>query len=432
MTLNEKITAKQAELLAARDALVDLVAKSDDTDENAAAITEQTQAVEKLSADLDQLKSAEAAIQKSMSRTPSAAIVKSAPKHKGGNDLVKSALVTFEAFVKRVPVAQIAEERYGNDEAALAVIGNVTKAVQNPAMTNIQGYAEELTREAYGQFMDMLKPESVLPRLPLNSFSFDGATSLNIPYRDAVASPNMAGGFRAEGAPIRVGGLTLGKLVLTPKSLGVIGTFTNELFERSTPSVESVIQSAMISDTAAMLDTAFLGGTVASATAPGGILADAETAVSTGVTAADIIADLRGRVQALAGHNMGRRPVWIMNPARAWGLQLAMTAAGTPLLPEMTNNVLLGIPVVTSTIVPADKVYLVDGAEIFFAGGAPRFMATEMATIHEESVNPDPIDGASPVRSLYQTNSSALRVLWQLDWKVARTGAVQVIESAAW
>jgi HK97 family phage major capsid protein len=278
--------------------------------------------------------------------------------------------------------------------------------------------------------------------LPLNRFSFDGYNSLKIPMRNAAASPNLAGAFRAEGAPIRVGALSLGSMTLTPKSLGVIGTFSMELFERSTPNIEQVIREAMVSDTAAALDAAFLGNAAGTATVPAGILnglAGGNTAASAGTTSANIVTDLRARMQAMAAANMGRRPVWIMNPARAWGLQLALTAAGTPLFPEMANGTLLGIPVVTSTTVTAGSVFLIDCAEVFFAGGAPSFLGTDVATIHEEDTTPAQISTAgtpnvvaAPVRSLFQTNSAALRCMWNVDWAVARAGAVQHISAAAW
>jgi hypothetical protein len=229
-------------------------------------------------------------------------------------------------------------------------------------------------------------------------------------------------------------------MTLTPKSMGVIGTFTAELLERSTPSIEALIRDAMIQDTATALDTAFLGATAGSATVPAGIqtyATGANTAASAGATTADIITDVRGRLQQLMSQNLGRRPVWVMNPARWIGVQLSVTAAGTPAFPEAAAGTLMGYPVVTSTNVPAAIVYLIDAAEVGFAGGAPRFMGTEVATIHEEDTAPLPIvDGAGvaaqPVRSLFQTNSAALRCLWELDWTVMRPGAVQTLSAVAW
>jgi HK97 family phage major capsid protein len=220
--------------------------------------------------------------------------------------------------------------------------------------------------------------------------------------------------------------------------MGVISTFSNELFERSTPNILEVIRSAMVSDTAQALDVAFLSATAGTATVPGGIQAGVvapNTAASLGDTVADITADLRGRLQQMASLNLGRKPVWVMSPARAWGLQLATNAVGAVAFPEMASGSLIGIPVVTSTNVPADVVFLIDAAEVYFAGSAPRFLGTETATLHMEDTLPLEIVGsvtANPVRSLYQTNTAGIRAMWDLDWTVSRTGAVQTITGVAW
>jgi hypothetical protein len=145
--------------------------------------------------------------------------------------------------------------------------------------------------------------------------------------------------------------------------------------------------------------------------------------------------DLRGRLQQMASLNLGRKPVWIMNPARAWGLQLATNAVGAVAFPEMSSGSLIGVPVVTSTNVPADVVFLIDAAEVYFAGGAPRFMGTDVATLHMEDTTPLAINGgtpANPVRSLYQTNTAAIRAMWDLDWAMNRSGCVQTITAVAW
>lgn len=443
MKLSEQITAKQAELVAARDVLVDLTSKGD----NADAITEATANVEQLTAELDRLKAAEAAIEKSVARAVAKPNINSNPAAKVKDSekadlLIKSALVTFDAYVKRIPIEQSIEERYGDNEVVKAFVGATTKAAQNPAFTNVAGWAQELVREATAGFMDVLRADSVIPRIPMTRFDFAGANSIKIPQRAVAASPNLAGAFRAEGAPIRVGAMSLTSATLTPKSLGVIGTFSMELMDRSTPQIEALIRQAMIGDTAEALDTAFLSNTSGSTTVPAGLqtyASGSNTAASAGATTANIITDIRGRLQQLSSLNMGRRPVWIMNPARWYGVQLAVTAAGTPAFPEAAQGNLMGIPVVTSTNVPSAIVFLVDAAELAFAGGAPRFMGTEVATIHEEDTTPlaigtagTPATVAAPVRSLFQTNSAALRAVWEIDWAVLRTGAVQKLTGVAW
>jgi len=125
--------------------------------------------------------------------------------------------------------------------------------------------------------------------------------------------------------------------------------------------------------------------------------------------------------------------VWVMHPASAFSLTMLQTAVGSAAFPEMANNSLIGIPVITSTTCPADEIFLLDCADIVFAGGAPRFLASDVASIHEEDTDPLPlVDGsgtvAKPTRSLYQTYSSALRTVWYVDWAQLRDGAVVLIK----
>ena len=446
MKTSEKITAKQAELVAARDVLVDLQSKMADDQASQDAVVSATEMVTNLTKELDILKASEAAVEKSIARAVGKPAINSNPAARVKDSekadlLVKSALCAFEAYVKRVSVDSVVSGRYGDDEVIKTVVDVTTKAAQNPAFTNVAGWAQELVRDSYGAFMDLLRGVSVIPQIPMMSFQFDGSNSIKIPMRSS-SSPNLAGAFRAEGAPIRVGALALTSATLTPKSLGIIGTFSQELLDRSTPSIEQIIRNAMIQDTADSLDAAFLGSTAGSTTVPAGIQTYAtgsNTAASAGATTANIISDLRGRLQQMSSLNMGQRPVWVMNPARWYAVKLAVTAAGTLAFPEAAQNQLIGIPVVISTNVPSAVVFLVDASQIAFAGGAPRFLGTEIATIHEENATPAAIGTAAtpnvvaaPVRSLYQTNSAALRTVWELDWNVLRTGAIQTITATAW
>lgn len=441
-TISTRIQDAEEKLVTSRDQLFKAVEALDTAeDQNAAqaVVDTLTIQVESETKSLDNLMRAESAL---TVKAGSAPAINTTPgvnlKDSQKADLIfKSALVTFDAYCNRTSVDEALSKRYGDNEALKMVLNATSKAIQNPAMTNVPGYAQELVRDSYGAFMDLLRGESVVPRLPLNRYEFDGYASIKIPSRSAL-NPNLAAAFRAEGAPIRVGAINLTSQTLTPKSLGIIGTFTNELLERSTPSIEAIIRDAMIQDTAYMLDGAFLGATPGSPIAPAGMQTYAtgdNTAASNGNGNNDIIRDLRGRLTQMANQNMGRRLVWVMHPSRFMGVQMAMTATGAYQFPEAQNGQIMGVQVVTSTNVPSDVVYLLEAAEIGFAGGAPRFMGSEVSSIHEEYDTPLPLNGsvaATPVRSLYQTNSQSLRCLWSLDWTVMRPGAVGTITNVAW
>lgn len=451
MKLTEQIVAKQAAITAKKDALVAAIKAMEDNPTDETAISN----VDVLSTEIESETKSLESLQRAEQAFARQANVKSGHVNTEGNKgdhkdpvnlLVRSALCTFEAYVGRVPLEQVMQARYGTarDYEQTKAVAEllVMKAAQNPAMTSVATWAQELTQQAYGAFMDLLTPESVVANLPMNSFSFDGFNSIYIPTR-ANRSKTLAGAFRAEGSPIRVGGAVTGSTLLTPKSMGVIGTFTAEMFRRSTPNIEQLIRQWMIEDTSIALDGIYLGSAAGTAIQPAGIAYNlgANTAASSGNTQADITADARAMLQRMAAAQVGRRPYWIMDPQRLIGLQTALTPTGTLAFPSAQNKVFMGYPVVTSLNVPDSEVFLVDCAEINFAGGVPTFMGTEVATLHEEDADPLPIaTGASgagaitaaPVRSLFQTNSSALRTMWELDWTVVRSGAVQQLTGVAW
>lgn len=477
MTLAERITAARAALVSTKDALTALATKDDLTPEEIARMEELTAQAEKQANDLAVLERTEKALAlhahpvtpgepapaTTPATTPAAraaapAVIAARPRVRNAVDvLIRSAVVALERNVTSEAPESIIARRYPGamevEETYRLLTGNqVTRAATPPAMTNVAGWAQELVREGYGAFMEALEPMSVVPRLPLDRFEFDGFAKITIPARANTYpdEPNLAAAFRAEGAPIRVGRTTLSSQYLTPKSMGVIGTFTKELLRRSTPNIEDAIRRWMLNDTARMLDAAFLSAFAGNALRPAGLqagIAAGDTAASGGNTGTDILNDLKGRLQAMSAKGLGSSPVWVMNTKHVFGVQMATTPTGDRQFPDAANGTLGGIPVVASRNVPIGIVFLIDAAEVAFAGGAPVFEGSDVATIHEESGDPNTdeitgatvkpiVDGAgvvaAPVRSLFQTNSAALKALWELDWKVLRAGAVQTITGVGW
>lgn len=477
MTLAEKIAAAKAALVTKKDALQVLtnkmtaLAEGDDPDEaDVVQIEELSGGIEKAVESLAILEKAEAALARGAQPAGSEGGGRTAPavatgghlKRKGSCELlVRSAIAAFESHVTHRPIEDVISTRWPQslevaETSKLLAFGQVNKAAQNPAMTNVAGWAAELVRDSYSAFMELLLTESIVPQIPMARHEFDGFGKIVIPTREpGAAGQNLAGAFRAEGAPIRVGRGNVGKKELTPKSMGVIGTFTKELLRRSTPNIEQLVRDWMVTDTAEVLDSIYLDAVAGDAIRPAGIrngLAAGNTAASTGNTAAQIQADIRARLTAMTTARLGSRPVWLMNPARLWGVAMSLTAAGDKAFPEAsaTPPRLAGIPVLTSLNVPADVVFLVDAAYVTFAGGAPTFEGTDVATIHEDdgAPNADGVTGdtvlpiatgaagagvvATPVRSLFQTHSAAVKAVWEIDWAVLRAGAVQTITAVGW
>lgn len=453
MSLADKIKLAEAELVSTKDQLTEAtktLEEDESSEETLALVEELSDKVEKQANSLAAFRRAEQALaQKStpldMPRGNAPGVIKRQSKSSDPADLiVKMALIELESSMRHVSKQQVMEERYsGNDEVKAVSDFLTTKVAQNPAMTTVPAWAGELVQESMGAFMDLLKPMAVLPALNLRRYSFDGFGSIKVPMRNgAVSTPNLAGAFRAEGAPIRVGAAALTSKTLTPKSMGVIGTFTDELMTRSTQNFESLLRDFILYDTAAVLDTAFVGAVAGSATVPAGItngLIAANTAVSAGSSVANMQADLKGRLARMASLNLGASPAWIMHPINKIAFAMALTATGQAAFPSVNSGTLFGAPIITSTNASQTEILLIDQSEIVFAGGTPNFNASSVATIHEEHDTPAQIGTAgtpnvvaAPVRSLWQTNAHGLRVVWEMDWSVMRAGAVQQVTGVAY
>lgn len=356
--------------------------------------------------------------------------------------VVRSALVAIEAHIARRRVDEVMIERYGDDRVLASIIqatNPVTKAAQNPAMTSVATYAAELVRQTYGAWLSLLKDAGAVAQVPWLSADFSTGDVV-FPMRKSPADPfpdNFEAAFRKEGDPVRIGKLSLVAAPMKPYSAGVIGHFTKELFRRSTPNIELVIREAIVSDSAAMLDSIVFGSAAGTDLRPPGLtnaLPASATRASTGADLAAVELDLNGLVAALMRARVGVRPTWIMNGVNRLALDSLMTDLGVfPYRADVRRGVLKGYPIASSVFVAEDQILLVDAANIGFVGGAPEWEVSDQATLHEETETPLQVGGATtPVRSLFQTHSAAVKAVYELSWLKLRDAAVQQLTAINW
>lgn len=447
MSISEKIVAAEKALEERRDSLLEVSKQYEENPEPEMleALEEATSSVDHQVKELETYRRAEKALstraaEKSVS-TPAIVTNVRSDKKNPVDYLFANAVATLEAHAKKIPFAQAVEGRFGDDEGVKAMSRYVTKALgdsytDNPplATTFTQGWAQEITSEAVAGFMDLLTPESVVPRLPLTTLTFGGNSTIKVPMR--AATPTMDADFIGEGDAIPVKYAGLSSKTLRQQKMGIVGTYTSELFERSTPNIVEIIRNAMVRDTAIKLDTAFLSDLAGTDIQPAGMQNLAGTPIDgSGMGNVDgAIAAIKAAIIAMSDNLLGARPAWVMHPSVAWSLQMMTTAIGQPAFPELANGTLVGIPVYSSVTVPADLIFLIDCAEIVFAYEGPRFAASDQATLHmADPALPlnDSTTVAAPVRSLWQSDSMALRTIWHLTWDQMRDGAVVLINNVS-
>ncbi|MBO0717144.1 MAG: phage major capsid protein, partial [Rhizobiales bacterium] len=286
---------------------------------------------------------------------------------------------------------------YGDDEVTRVVCDYTLKAASAPALTTVTGWAAELVQQIYADFMQVLLPMSVFPRLAQLglSLTFGAAGRIIIPTRNLT--PSISGSFVGEGQPIPVRQGSFASQTLTPKKMAVITTWTREMDEHSIPAIEGLLRQAVLEDTAISLDTILLDANPATVIRPPGLRNyQAGIAASTaGVGFPNFVADYKALYGALLQLTNGnvRKPALIVNPIQTLDIDLIQPPnAATPLFPfiEMTSGgkVLKASLIESSTVTPG-LALMVDAADFTTAGQeGPRLEISDQATLHMEDTTP--------------------------------------------
>jgi HK97 family phage prohead protease len=359
--------------------------------------------------------------------------------------LVRAGTVQLLAHRDRVPVQQKIREVYGDDEATRAMLEWSMRAATAPATTTTTGWAAELAQTLFAAFMEVLYPKAVYPRLAAKglSLNFGSAGKILIPTR--ATTPTIAGSFVGEGLPIPVRQGLFTSQTLTPKKMAVITTWTRELSEHSVPAIEGLLRDAVQEDTAISLDSVLLDANPATVVRPAGILNGISGLTP---TAGGGFNALTGDVKQVSGALLTgtkgnvRNPVWLMNPQQInSALYVAAPGAGVfPYRDEIQEGRLGGWPIIDSGTVPAGTVIAIDAADFVAVGGdAPRFEISDQATLHFDDTTPldigtagTPPVVAAPVKSMWQTDSLALRLILPTNWTIRRAGVVSFVSGVTW
>jgi HK97 family phage prohead protease/HK97 family phage major capsid protein len=341
-------------------------------------------------------------------------------------------------------IDEIRINNYGDDEDMRDAMGVLLRAASAPAMTTVTGWAAELVRPEFTDFMSLLMPNAILAKLAGRgmSLSFGAFGRIIIPTRSRT--PTIAGSFVGEGMaiPVRQGAFTT--QTLTPKKVAVISSWTREMGDHSTPAIEGLIREAIQVDTTQAIDSVLLDANAATTIRPAGLLngVAALTATAGGGLAA-LIGDIKQLEQALISGTYGnvRAPVFLMNPGDVLSAALS-SAPNTGIFPfrdEIRGGTLATVPFIESTTVPSKTVIMIDAADFVVVGGeAPRLEISDQATLHLEDTTPldlvagSPAVVAAPQKSLFQTDSLALRMVMPLNWLQRRAGTIAWVQNVTW
>lgn len=459
-TLSQRIKSAQENFNALRERLAEIAGKDDLNEDEATRANELPAEIETAKQLIDRLEAQEKALALSIGGTvavpprepqpvaktgeilePRRTFAITAKKKPEPEDYVWRSLVAWSSAVgSRDPLEKVLRDRYQGDE----ITGAVLKTAVNPALTSVAGWAQELVQTSYIGFLDRLVPNFIYPALSGAGAKYTfgpGAGNIKIPTR--TTSQTLAGAWVGEGSPKPVKRASFSSVTLSPFKLAVISTFSEEMALYSTPAIEGIIRQGMQDDTGIALDSFLIDANAASSSRPAGLLNGVSplTATAAGTATEKMIADLKQLVAAIIAAGGGRNIVILLNPAQAMGLGFAQTTTGDFLFSSVDEaGAKFNVRFITSLTVPAGRVIAIDAADFATAtGDTPRFAVSNEATLHEEDTTPlalsatgSPNTVAAPMRSLFQTDTIAIRMTIYVTWAMRRTGMVQTIASVGW
>ncbi|SMP35330.1 phage major capsid protein [Shimia sagamensis] len=359
---------------------------------------------------------------------------------------VRFAIGAIQHQTKRDPRA-IAADLLGKGDQYQQAIRSAT----TPATTTAAGWAAELVRSDVREFYRDMEQASVFAQLVARAglTIFDGANSVTWPMRADAQRGSMRPAWIQENATIPVVETRLASTTMNRFKLGAITTASNELLRTSNPDLLPLLEGFIRQDMSEALDADLLdpANPIQPTIRPASITNAAPNKASAGNNLASIVTDFKwllGQASALRMID----PVVILHSDRVVGLQMVQGTGGTeqfPLRDEVAGGSLFGLPLIHSPYAPAGQAVITDAhafkcvadpVEVDTSSAVTLAMASADGVIPAMSTQPEPphpadevgndgsihiSDAASTlppteVRSMFQTNSTALRLIAPLSW----------------
>jgi HK97 family phage major capsid protein len=329
--------------------------------------------------------------------------------------LYRAASAHVVAHNKGGSVEHIAKEMFDDPVTPLVI-----RAASSTATTGSPSWAGALAEQAVDDSIIAIASVSAAAGLISRGMKIDLGRRASIRAPGRILDSSDAGQWIGENKPIVVRSqrMTSGP-TLTPHKLCVITSYSFEMTEQS--AIEAVSRALIQEASALALDKALFGTQADDGVTPGGILNG--VVPITGVAGGGINAfngDIKALVSALVAAGAGRAPVLIMNPVQATSLRTVASP-------------LFAIPVLESNSIAAGTVIMVEPSSLVSAfGSVPEFETGNAPAFHYEDTAPaDPIMGGTPVRSLFQTDSIALRMTLKAAWGM-RAPHIAVVNGCTW
>jgi hypothetical protein len=294
----------------------------------------------------------------------------------------------------------VAAKMWPNDKTLQAAL--LLRAASNPAMVSVAGWAAELTQKVVADAVEALSAAACAVEVMSGGLvvSWDGYGAISVPTLVASAAN---GGFVAEGQPIPVRQFATQAALINPYKTASICVLTREMVESS--NAEALISDALVKSAGMAIDATFFGSTAATAAAPAGIRNGiAALTPSASTDAFEAFFDDISSVLNSVGPVGGRGPFYIIGNVGRYGTMRQRFVFEDP-----------NLIVLPTSAVGADLVAIASKAVAAAISIDPDIETVNAAALVMDTA-PGPAGTMGPERSVWQTDSVAVKVRWPVSW----------------
>lgn len=321
---------------------------------------------------------------------------------------------------------QYAVARWGERSTTVGLI----KSAVAGAGTGAGEWGAQLadTRQVAAEFLELVRPMTILGKL-------QGLRRVPLKTPFNAQSGGSTAYWRGQSKATPVSAAAFDRDSMRSLGLGALMVFPNELLEDESPEAEALIVNDMVAAARELEDVSFIDPTNAGVAdvSPASVTHLAPAITSTG----DVADDIEAAIGAFGGRL--ETASWVMHPRLA--VQMGLRAGGRGVAADLgaRGGVLAGLPAICSESCPYDSdagtISLIDAGGICLLDQGIEASRSNEAAIEMLNNPTGATDTPTAVTSLvglFDTDSTALKVMRRINWKVARAGAVITITGAAY
>lgn len=369
--------------------------------------------------------------QASRSRGPAIVTsVKSADPAFLGQMYTRRVIAKAMAHLEQCSPVDIAKARWGRTDPLLV---DVIKADVAGGGSGAGEWGAELVsadNRYSGDFLQFLYGLTVYDRIAMREVP----ANISIKGQDGQGTGYWVG----ESKPIPATALDFSAVALTPLKVAALAVVSNELLRDSSPAAEMLVRDALGNASSQRVDQTFLSTTAASAgVSPAGMLNGVTIGASSGTSADNLRSDIAGLVRKFILQKNVSGLTFVTTPTLALQIQLLRNALGQREFEgvSMTGGTLEGMGLVTGDNVGAGDLILLQPKDIYkIADSGLAVSISRDAMIEQDSAptgaTDTPVGASTKFTSMFQAESTAIKVVRSINFAKRRTGAVHYIGNA--